>query len=370
MRSLAYNPSFALNAICPYFTMFPLEYPLRVLKKHRAQKAVVLDPFCGRGTTLFAARTLGLESWGVDTSPVAVAIAKAKLSNATAEDALCLAQLLLVATEPELVPEDAFFKAAYHSKTLLQICALREGLLNLEDSHESVMLQAAVLGCLHGPLLKSGDASYLSNQMPRTFAPKPDYAINFWGKRSLQAPEVDVMHVLERKLKLIAASRKLDNTTFANVFHGDSTLAKSLPVGRNHSVVVTSPPYYGMKTYVQDQWIRNWFLGGPASVDYSRGLQLMHTGQDVFANELGKVWANMANTKAESLHMYIRFGVIPSTKVDAKSLMYRSLEASGKRFRVVSSRNASSAHSGKRQANQMKTDSGACDEYDFHVVRC
>lgn len=63
MRSLAYNPNYALNAICPYFTMFPLEYPLRVLKKHRKDKPVVLDPFCGRGTTLFAARSLGLESW-------------------------------------------------------------------------------------------------------------------------------------------------------------------------------------------------------------------------------------------------------------------------------------------------------------------
>jgi hypothetical protein len=55
MRPLAYNPSFALNAICPYFTMFPLEYPLKVLRQHRVAKPVVVDPFCGRGTTLFAA---------------------------------------------------------------------------------------------------------------------------------------------------------------------------------------------------------------------------------------------------------------------------------------------------------------------------
>ena len=161
MRPLAYNPSFALNAICPYFTMFPLEYPLKVLRKHRVAKPVVVDPFCGRGTTLFAARTLGLESWGIDTSPVAVAIAKAKLSNSTAEDALCLAQLLILATKPEHVPQSKFFKAAYHRKTLRLICALREGLFELEDTDETVMLKAAVLGCLHGPLLVSGESSYL-----------------------------------------------------------------------------------------------------------------------------------------------------------------------------------------------------------------
>lgn len=369
MRPLAYNPSFALNAICPYFTMFPLEYPLRVLKKHRALKPVVIDPFCGRGTTLFAARTLELESWGIDSSPVAVAIARAKLSNAKAEDALCLAQLLILSAQSTQVPQDTFFKSAYHSKTLRQICSLREGLLKLADDDISIMLRAAVLGCLHGPLLKSGAASYFSNQMPRTFAPKPDYAIKYWKKKNLIAPEVDVLSVLERKLKLIAATRELANTSHANVIHGDATVAQNLPLARNYSLVVTSPPYYGMKTYVQDQWLRNWFLGGPTKVDYSAGVQLEHTGQDVFASSLGKVWANMADTKADSLHMYIRFGVIPSAKVDAKTLLFESLEASGANFKVISARNAASAHSGKRQAEQMRTYSGACDEYDFHVVK-
>lgn len=369
MRPLAYNPSFALNAICPYFTMFPVEYPLRVLKKHRALKPVVVDPFCGRGTTLFAARTLGLESWGIDSSPVAVAIARAKLSNSTAENALCLAQLLILTTNADHVPRSRFFKAAYHSRTLREVCALREGLLDLEDSDESVMLRAAMLGCLHGPLLKSGAASYFSNQMPRTFAPKPDYAIEFWERKNLVAPEVEVLRVLERKLKLIASSRELAKSSHTNVIHGDSTVAKNMPPAMNHSVIVTSPPYYGMRTYVQDQWLRHWFLGGPTKVDYSAGVQLEHTGQDVFARSLGKVWTNMANTNADSLHMYVRFGVIPSAKVDAKDLMYKSLEASGAIFKVVSARNASSAHSGKRQAEQMRTNSGACDEYDFHVVR-
>lgn len=369
MRPLAYNPSYALNAICPYFTMFPLEYPLRVLKRHRATKPGVMDPFCGRGTTLFAARSLGLESWGIDTSPVAVAIARAKLSNAAVEDVLSLAQLLIAGFKGASVPRGAFFSAAYHRQTLRDICALRAGLLGGVDTDESVMLRAAVLGCLHGPLLTSGGSSYFSNQMPRTFAPKPDYAVEFWKKRGLIAPKLDVLQVLERKLKLIAASRQLLPADFGNVIEGNSTLKGSLPATPNFSVVVTSPPYYGMRTYVQDQWLRNWFLGGPEVVDYSAGPQLEHNGPQAFAESLGKVWANMATSHAESLDLYVRFGVIPSAKVDAKQVMCASIEASGAPLRLVSSRNASSAHSGKRQAEQMKADSGACDEYDFHIVR-
>jgi hypothetical protein len=44
----------ALNAVCPYYTMFPLEFPLGVLTRRSRPKQWVLDPFCGRGTTLLA----------------------------------------------------------------------------------------------------------------------------------------------------------------------------------------------------------------------------------------------------------------------------------------------------------------------------
>ena len=33
---------------------------------------------------------------------------------------------------------------------------------------------------------------------------------------------------------------------------------------------VTSPPYYGMRTYFPDQWLRLWFLGGEAHVEYGQ----------------------------------------------------------------------------------------------------
>lgn len=82
---LSHDPGHALNAICPYFTMFPLEFPLRILRRHRRAR-VVLNPFCGRGTTLFAARIRGLRGVGIDTSPVAISISQAKLASATTHD--------------------------------------------------------------------------------------------------------------------------------------------------------------------------------------------------------------------------------------------------------------------------------------------
>ena len=372
-KSLAYEPSNALNAICPYFTMFPLEYPLRVLRNHRKERPIVMDPFCGRGTTLFAARKLGFDAWGVDASPVAVAVARAKLASCDVQAPLELARrLLATTTASSQVPETDFFRSAFHPKVLTQLCVLRQGLLSISrETSASAMLRAAVLGCLHGPLSKTTEnAGYFSNQCPRTFAPKPDYAVRFWKERNLNAPLVDVIAVLERKLSRLRGHIEGGQSHFSRVHLGDSQKLKSFPAAsRDFGVVVTSPPYYGMKTYVQDQWLRNWFLGGADTVDYAAGAQLLHGGQSVFAESLGKVWANMATSRADDLHMYVRFGIIPSAAVDARELMLMSLEASGAPWRVVSTRKANAADAGKRQAKQMQAASNAALEFDFHLQR-
>jgi len=371
-RSLAYKPENSLNAICPYFTMFPLEYPLKVLKKYRKSNTVVLDPFCGRGTTLFAARALGLHSIGVDVSPVAVAIAKAKLAYAESHVVLNLAEELISKFIPVDLPDSRFFEMAYHPKVLKDICSLRSGLLALGNGREtdaSVILRALVLGCLHGPLSQDNEnASYLSNQMPRTFGPKPNYSLKYWQDTDFRAPELNVIDVIRRKLNRIFFPMLVSG--YENVILGDSQLTKAIPSAlRNHSLVVTSPPYFGMHSYIQDQWLRNWFLGGPTDVDYSRGPQLKHSSIDDFVVSLGKVWKNLAETESTTLDLFVRFGSIPSAAVDSREMIKSSLDESGVGWRIVSIKKASTAEAGKRQAKQMKSESKAKTEYDFHITK-
>lgn len=371
-RALAYEPRNALNGICPYFTMFPLEYPLRVLKNHRRERPVVMDPFCGRGTSLFAARSLGLESCGIDSSPIAVAIARAKLCSVDVEEALRLAQTFIDDDVAEDVPDTEFFRALYTPAVLRRLCAIRTGLLYAQkETDTTVLLRAAMLGCLHGPLGRTSEGqAYFSNQMPRTFASKPDYSVRYWRSRGLEAPEVDIVAVLRRKLSRIQKTSLPEAGTFTNVTLGDSRLPESIPAGRNDfSLVITSPPYYGMQSYIEDQWLRNWFLGGPDRVEYHLYPQLQHTGKAVFAESLGRVWLNMHQTQAEHLHMYVRFGIIPSAKADPKSLIRESLESSGVSWRVISTRPAATASSGRRQADHMQAASTAATEFDFHICR-
>ncbi len=189
----------ALNAICPYYTMFPIEFPLRVLGGSAKREQWVADPFCGRGTTNFAARLLGLPSIGIDSSPVAVALTKAKMGRARIGDIVRVAKAILDETPNRLsVPEGDFWELAYDGSVLRQLCWLRRELMRDCTSDARIILRAIVLGALHGPRTKVV-LSHLSNQCPRTYAPKPDYAVRFWRKRRMRPPAVDILELIRTR---------------------------------------------------------------------------------------------------------------------------------------------------------------------------
>jgi hypothetical protein len=348
--------------------MFPLEFPMHLLGKHKADSPTVYDPFCGRGTTIYAARKLGLLSYGLDTSPIAAAIAQAKLASADLEDVMALAQKL-VTKPPKNIPESSFFRRAFSKKTLLQICSLREGLLReARVTNASAILRAAALGCLHGPLpVGDGTPSYFSNQMPRTFASKPAYSVKYWRDRDLFPPNADVIDVLTKKLERITDLSAESPSRIQNVKCLDARKATSFGKIKGPIVAVTSPPYYGMRTYVQDQWLRMWFLGGEEEIDYENHNQLRHGGHESFITDLAKVWSNIARRAQDEAHLYVRFGSIPSAQSNAREILKASLEEAGD-WKLVSVRNAQTSHSGKRQADYMGRDSDPVGEFDFHAV--
>jgi len=364
------KPSLALNAVCPYYTMFPLDFPLSVLKRFGGDKLRVLDPFCGRGTTIFAARIKGHKAYGIDCSPIAIAIARAKLAETTEADVVAVAEGILREPRSVMVPKGEFWEWAYAPSTLRQVCLLREGLHGLRSA-SAQMLRAICLGSLHGPLSKSPEQrSYFSNQMPRTFASKPDYSVKYWRERSLKPAPVDVIQVIKRR------ATRLDLETLpvcagaSQVYTADARLARgysSLPTAID--LVITSPPYYGMRTYIADQWLRNWFLGGPANVPYREQNYLSHQSPDAFAQSLAQVWNRVGERLSDKGRMYVRFGAIPSRKRDSRQIMLASLEHSRYPWDVCRIRRAESASSGKRQACHMgsRVKSAAIEEHDYEI---
>lgn len=352
-----------LNTIAPYYTMFRPEFPLSVLS---AARGWVLDPFCGRGTTNFAARVLGLPSVGVDLSPVAVAIASAKMCYAEPNEVIGLA-LRLIERHPGRVPEGEFWELAFDRRTLCEICAVREGLLERDSGDPAAtILRAVMLGALHGPRGKSVQ-SYLSNQMPRTYATKPAAALRYWRRNNLRPPYVSVAEVVQRRAAR-ALERPLPRAEGC-IVQGDSRkLALPASVGPIRHVV-TSPPYYGMRAYVTDQWLRHWFLGGPEGPDYAANRQMDISTPAAYTADLARVWRGVAAHAASGCRLVVRFGAIPSAHCDPEPLLLESLALSDSGWVVMQVAPAGAANLGKRQARQFGcVRSQPIEEVDVHAV--
>ena len=64
----------------PYYAMFPTAFADRVVRHHTEPGDSVLDPFAGRGTSLFSAATQNRVAIGIELNPVGFVYAKTKLT--------------------------------------------------------------------------------------------------------------------------------------------------------------------------------------------------------------------------------------------------------------------------------------------------
>ncbi|MGX8010993.1 DNA methyltransferase [Mesorhizobium sp. ORM8.1] len=325
--------------------MFPLAFPLSVLSRAVAGD-LVLDPFCGRGTTNYAARLMGLASVGIDSSPVAAAITAAKLIDPHPVEIVAEAVAILANIETGEVPQGEFWRWAFHNETLVDLCKFRTALLKDCTTPARIALRGILLGALHGPRQKT-IPSYFSNQSPRTYAPKPSYAVKYWSAREMMPPHVDTIDVIKRRsIRYYSTRLKSSGTTYL----GDSRVETTFSISEKvFSWIITSPPYYGMRTYLPDQWLRSWFLGGQSHVDYGNGGQVSHNSPEIFASDLGKVWKNGRATSQDGARLVIRFGGIADRRASPREIIMSSLAGAGWQTQTVKS--AGSAADGRRQAN-------------------
>lgn len=341
--------------------MFPIDFPLEQLKLYPATTRV-LDPFCGRGTTIYAARLVGVPAVGVDVNPVAVAIARAKLANASLASVVGLAQTLLSEAGGE-VPQGEFWRWCFHPDTLREVVTLRHKLLYIKDTPASELLRAVILGGLHGPR-NVGEPSYFSNQMPRTYASKPDYAVRFWQARDLKPTRVNTLAVIRRRAERLLS--ELPPRVRGRVVLGDATSSVE-QMRSKFDLIVTSPPYYGMRTYVSDQWLRAWFVGGPSEVPYATatgGQIALQPNQARFTSALATTWGAVARRSQMGAKLAIRFGALPSARTDPEKMILASLRESAGGWAVRDVRPVQPPTKKNRQASQFRKVGAAISEVD------
>jgi hypothetical protein len=228
-----------------------------------------------------------------------------------------------------------FFQHAFAEGPLRQLLYLRDN-LDWKRRATDAMVASLALGSLHGEMDKSN--SYFSNQMPRTISTKPAYSVRFWRERGLRPPDRDVFRLLRERAEFRYATPPPRG--IAVVEHRDMRelpwIMERLP--QPIRCVITSPPYFDVTSFEEDQWLRLWFLGGPPYP--TRGV-VSRDDRYGFENKywsfIADMWRSLGRLLCQGGNVVIRIG---SGRIDPDRLV-RTLSAcsrtSGCRVSLVSS---------------------------------
>jgi hypothetical protein len=347
--------------------MFPETFVRRNIHAWSRPGDLVLDPFCGRGTTIFESLLNGRRAIGCDTNPVAYCVSRAKATPPTLSEVLArltaLESRANAFTARAHEASDEFFALCFHGTTLQQLLFLRSRLKWRSDNTDC-FIAALTLGCLHGESHRTDWC--LSNRMPRTISTKPAYSIRWWHKHRCLPPKRDAFAIL-RSLARYRYESPVPRLS-GRVVEGDARRASVLlrPYRERVKLLVTSPPYLDITDYHEDQWLRLWFLGGAPRPVTRQGKDDRHRGTETYWQFMQEAWTGIVPLLQDRAQVVIRIG---GTRLDQEALqagLLKSLNMSGRKFKLAESRRTVIQNSQKRvfQAGGKK----AGIEHDFRYT--
>jgi hypothetical protein len=343
-----------LHSICPYFAMFPEGFVAEQLYAYTRPDDVVLDPFCGRGTTILESLLNNRKGLGTDINPVAACIAGAKANVPALRSLLMrvteLAEEFANQTSQELAPTE-FFEQCFHPDTYAEVAFLRRALAWRRRATDR-FIAAVMLGILHGESHRS--LMYLSNRMPRTISTKPDYSVRWWRERGLQPPRRQTFEVLRQAVQF-RFSQPPPGRRGSVVLSDARRCGKVLKKHAGQvALIVTSPPYIDTTDYAEDQWLRLWFLGGEPKPTLRLHKDDRHTLAVNYWTFLEEVWRGCAPLLRDTARIVVRIGGTKLSKPELQQGLRESL-VRGMGSRTVRGMNqGTSSHIAKRQTNSFR----------------
>ena len=257
----------------PYYAMFPLSFAFSVVNKYSKEGDVILDPFAGRFTSIYAGAVLNRKGIGIEINPVGWLFGNAKLHPAEKEDVVSRLNEIYrrrnyYKKKANAMPE--FYHICFCDEVLKFLLSARKN-LDWRRNPVDATLMAFLLVYLHG---KKGQS--LSNQMRITKSMGMDYSIAWWKKNGMEVPPQ--INPFEYMLGRINWRYKKGIPCVAtnSVVLGDSTIeldnfSKKINEDKEKiSLLFTSPPYCAITDYYADQWLRLWLLGGSEKLVYSK----------------------------------------------------------------------------------------------------
>lgn len=245
---------------------FISQIPATLIGRFSKVGDVVLDPYCGSGTTLIEAQRLGRQPLGIDINPTSVLICRAKLINNRAtriENVLKEHRRRILDQsfglkeysihDQNSLPDGVQISKWYHPDTAKQLITLWS-YISAQNGIAKTILQFAFSGILLQACSEKRHWGYVCD-----------------NTRPLEHHYVDAIALFSDFIdRLLSAYSKRDaelppGTPFplprSRVFQGDASQILRSQNSASVDLAITSPPYYGVIDYVKAQRLSMEWLG-------------------------------------------------------------------------------------------------------------
>jgi DNA modification methylase len=249
----------AIHGLHKYYGKLIPAIPAWAVKKYTMEGDMVLDSFCGSGTTMVEAMINRRNSVGVDIDPLAVLLSKVKTTPIAQARLEAAGKGLLSSIEDDNgsgfeddMPLFAYVNVDYWFSRIVQkgLTIIRRNIVRVDDKD----IRDFFLVCLSSIIRKVylGDPSQI----------KPCRTWYVKGKRANISALRVFRKELPRKINAMTDFLKAVSSTHgvsAKVLLGD---ARHLPkeVGRT-DLIVTNPPYIASVDYVRANKLEGWWTG-------------------------------------------------------------------------------------------------------------
>jgi DNA modification methylase len=243
----------------------PLRIATRLLRRYSPEGSeILLDPFCGKGSSLLAARLIGVEkAYGGDVAPDAVVFSRSRLTSVDLESLKAyldgLRKRLQRSRSNPLIPSAvlAFLQRRVARDAIVVRRLIERDLKDKALFDVAATAQALLLSILHG------HASYsLSLPCAHSFAMSAGYVRAYAKEHGLKRPRRDVLIAMHKKAQLCLPPVKPPKTLGSIKRCSAESISRLFRRLKGRvDVVLTSPPYLAAQTYAKDAWLRLWLLG-------------------------------------------------------------------------------------------------------------
>jgi hypothetical protein len=248
----------SLHYVVSYRASFKPELPDFCIQRYSDKGNIVLDPFCGRGTTALQANLLGRVAWACDVNPLAIKLASAKTSPVGLDEIVLRLNEIDFCRPVDLGGYNEALSPFYHPATYCELVNLRSQIKANYD-RVSQFIELLAVSRLHGH--SPGFFSVYS--FPQiSIPPERQHLINL--KRH-QQPEYRAVapRIIRKAAQALrdGFSSEFFAVSSANrIGTADARDMKWLP-SDCVDLVVTSPPFLDKVDYLADNWLEFWFTG-------------------------------------------------------------------------------------------------------------